>query len=237
MTTYPRLKVCPHARNRGYGAALKTGIRHARSDSIAIIDADLTYPATDLARLIEEFLSRDTDMIVGSRLSSSPGRVRLREFTKYFLRRYSEWIVDREIPDLNSGLRVFRKSIAERYIGILPNGFSFTTTITLASMSSFYDVRYQAVDYRVRAGKSKIQPIRDTLRFLNLIIRAGLYFAPYRIFLPIGILCGIAAIVSGSYDFFIANDLSGKTLIFTLFSLNIVFFAILAEIIDRRSEN
>jgi len=229
------LRVLTHEMNRGYGAALKTGIQRARSDSIAIIDADKTYPARSVSNLLEIFLEEDADMVVGSRQSVPGAASRLRIIPKEIMRRYSEWIVDKEIPDLNSGLRVFRKSIAQRFFGILPNGFSFTTTITLAMMGNFYDVRFVPVEYRKRVGYSKIRPLHDTLRFFNLIIRTGIYFAPYRVLAPIALLFGALSFISGAYDYLVVHDLSGKTLVFLLLGLNTIFFAGLAEIIDRRS--
>ena len=231
---YPKILIISHRRNLGYGAALKTGIQKARSDLIVIIDADKTYPAAEIPNLIAYLTREDADMVVGSRLQNAPGHSRLRSIPKLFLRRYAEWISDQEIPDLNSGMRVFRKRIAQRFLGILPNGFSFTTTITLALMTNFYDVRFYPVNYLERVGKSKIRPFRDTLNFLNLIVRAGVYFAPYRIFAPIGLLFGLSTMISGIYDFWVVEDLTGKTVVFLLLFLNTTFFAVLAEIIDRR---
>ena len=224
-------------RNRGYGAALKLGIQRSKFDTIVITDADGTYPAESIPDLLEIFLKEDADMVVGARTGKSVTKSRLRAIPKFFLNHYSQWIVNHDIPDLNSGLRVFKKSIAQRFISILPDGFSFTTTITLSMLANFYKVEFYPINYHERIGNSKIRPVRDTLKFLNLIVRAGIYFAPYRVFGPIGLVFGLAALASLIYDYTIMENLSGKTLVLLLLGLNTLFFAVVAEMIDRKGAN
>ena len=141
---------------------------------------------------------------------------------------------DAEIPDLNSGLRVFPKNIVQRFLPILPNGFSFTTTITLAMLTNQYRVHYEPVDYHARVGKSKIQPIRDTLRFLQLILRTGMYFAPLRVFLPVASIFFVAFLVTLSQDVFIRQDLTERTLILFTTATQLAMFALLSDMIDKR---
>ncbi|MGF1494894.1 MAG: glycosyltransferase family 2 protein [Microcoleaceae cyanobacterium] len=177
------IRVVHHVRNRGYGAALKTGIRHAKYSLIVITDADGTYPNEMIPRLVD--LARDADMVVGARVGASVQYPFLRRIPKWFLIRFAEWITDSRIPDINSGLRVFDKSTVAQFIKILPDTFSFTTTITVAMLTNNYYVHYEPIDFHHRKGKSKIKPIRDTLRFVQLILRTGLYFAPLKVFLPV----------------------------------------------------
>jgi len=125
--------------------------------------------------------------------------------------------------------------VVDRFVNILPNGFSFTTTITLAMMTNNYEVRFHPINYSDRVGKSKIRPIRDTINFIQLMVRTGMYFAPIRVFAPIGLILFIASILSMGYDFFVANNLSEKTLILSMASINVVMFALLADMIDKRS--
>lgn len=231
------VRVISTERNRGYGAALKLGIQRAQFDTIVITDADRTYPAEAIPDLLEVFLKEDADMIVGARIGDNVNISRLRAIPKFFLKHYAQWIVNHDILDLNSGLRIFQKSIAQRFIGILPDGFSFTTTITLSMLANFHNVIFYPINYRQRVGNSKIRPIRDTLKFFNLIFRAGVYFAPYRVFGPIGLAFGLATAVSLIYDYSFLHELSGKTLVFLLLGLNTLFFAIVAEMIDRRVPN
>ena len=229
--------VVSSSRNRGYGASLKLGIQRSKFDYIVITDADGTYPAESIPNLLTELFKNDADMVVGARIGASVTTSRLREIPKFFLTHYAQWIVNHDIPDLNSGLRIFKKSIAQRFLSILPDGFSFTTTITLSMLANFYKVEFYPINYRKRIGNSKIRPIRDTLKFLNLIVRAGIYFAPYRVFGPLGLAFGLAAVASLFYDYAVIENLSGKTLVLLLLGLNTLFFAVVAEMIYRRGAN
>ena len=230
---YPALKTANHATNKGYGAALKTGIRRANSEMIVITDADGTYPNERLPELIQ--IAKETDMVVGARVNSEEVTYPLiRKIPKWFLVRYASWMAGQKIPDMNSGMRVFRKKIAERFINILPDGFSFTTTITLAMLTNHYDVRYVPIGYSARIGKSKIRPVHDTLNFIQLILRTGMYFAPLRVFAPIILLLGLGFSVSFGYDLY-QGDLTEKTLLLLMFTLNAGMFALLADMIDKRS--
>jgi glycosyltransferase involved in cell wall biosynthesis len=227
------LRVIHHARNRGYGAALKTGIRRSSCDLIVITDADGTYPNERIPELVR--FADDVDMVVGARTGDGVSYPLIRKIPKYFLTRYASWMAGQPIPDINSGLRVFRRSSMERFFGILPDTFSFTTTITLAMLNNNYEVRYVPIGYAPRIGKSKIRPIVDTLRFVQLILRTGMYFAPLRVFLPIAFGLGVAFLISLSYDVFALRNLTDKTVLLLLFTLNTGIFALLADMIDKRS--
>ena len=175
-------RVLRHGGNRGYGEALKTGIRHAAYEWIAIIDADGSYPAEQIPELAAR-LAR-ADMVVGARTRAGAAIPLIRRPAKMFLTWLASYLTDTKIPDLNSGLRLFRRSLALEFVHILPSGFSFTTTITMAALNNGYIVEYVPIDYLKRQGSSKIRPIRDTLNFLMLILRMTLLFRPMRIFLP-----------------------------------------------------
>lgn len=226
------LRVVRHASNRGYGAALKTGIRHSRSDLIVITDADGTYPNERIPELLDA--ARDVDMVVGARTAADASYPLIRRIPKVFLRAYACWLAGQNIPDLNSGLRIFRRAVAERFLNVLPNGFSFTTTITLAMLTNNYAVRYVPIGYSPRIGKSKIRPIRDTLMFVQLIVRTGTYFAPMRVFFPVAVLLFAAFLISAAYDTLYLSNLTDKTVLLLLFALNTGMFALLADMIDKR---
>ncbi len=230
---FPNLRVVAHDRNRGYGAALKTGMRHADSELIAIIDADGTYPIHDLPKLVH--LAKDFDMVVGARTGSNVTYSTLRKIPKFFLHRWINWIVNIKVPDINSGMRVFRKSMAQKFIRILPNGFSFTITITISSLRNNYRVHFEPIDYYQRKGNSKIHPIKDTLRFVQIIGRTGMYFAPLRILTPLIVVLSLASVASLVYDSFVLQDLTEKSLVLLTMTLNVSIFAILADMIDKRS--
>ncbi|MEM7725694.1 MAG: glycosyltransferase family 2 protein [Cyanobacteria bacterium P01_A01_bin.45] len=227
------IKLIEHPRNRGYGAALKTGIRHAKYSLIVITDADGTYPNQRIPELVS--LSWQADMVVGARIGANVKYSTLRKIPKWFLARFAEWITMSSIPDLNSGLRVFKKSILEEFLNILPNSFSFTTTITMAMLTNNYIVHYEPIDYHDRVGKSKIKPIRDTLRFVQLILRTGVYFAPLRIFLPVAGLFFAAFLFTLAQDIFVRKDLTERTLLLLFSSTQLGMFALLADMVDKRN--
>ncbi len=154
--------------NRGYGAALKTGIALAKFDWIAIIDADATYPASALPGMLA--LVDSNDMVVGARTGSQVSDPLARRPAKWLLRKFAGILAGQSIPDLNSGMRVIRKSRIAEFDRILPSGFSFTTTITLAMICRGYPVAYVPIDYFKRVGQSKIRPFH-ALKFAFLIVR------------------------------------------------------------------
>jgi glycosyltransferase involved in cell wall biosynthesis len=233
LRSVPGIRTISHADNRGYGAALKTGIRHARHPLIVITDADGTYPNERIPELVR--LAASADMVVGARTSANVEYSLLRSIPKWFLKHFAEWLVRRKIPDINSGLRVFRTDAVARFIRILPDAFSFTTTITIAMLTNGYDVHYEPVDYHKRIGKSKIRPIRDTLGIAQLILRTGMYFAPLRVFFPVALLFGAGFLVSFAFDVFARRDLTEATLVLLVASTQLGMFALLADMIDKRS--
>lgn len=226
------IRFLDHPLNRGYGAALKTGIRHAKYSIIIITDADGTYPPEHIAMLLARI--DQVDMVVGSRTGAEVQYSWVRSIPKWFLVRFAEWMAKQRIPDLNSGLRIFHRDVAQRFLKILPNGFSFTTTITLAMLTNGYLVAYEPINYRSRTGRSKIRPIRDTLGMLRTILFTGMYFAPLRVFLPIAGLFACGFLVTLTQDI-VFRDLNERTIILFVAATQFAMFALLAEMIDKRS--
>ena len=188
--------------NRGYGAALKAGIARTEHDVIVITDADGTYPAEAIPELIR--LMSGYDMVVGARIGLNPAIPAVRKPAKWFLGRLASYLAGQAIPDLNSGLRVMRKPLVRRLMHLLPQGFSFTTTITLSALCSGSLVKYSKIDYRPRTGQSKIRP-GHAFDFLLLIIRTIVYFNPLKIFLPAGAVFFIGGVAKFIYDIYIGN--------------------------------
>jgi glycosyltransferase involved in cell wall biosynthesis len=144
-----------HAWNRGYGAALKTGILATRAPAVMIMDADATYEPDALPRLYARL--DGAAMVVGTRWLRSEGVSWIRRLPKWFLNRFASYLVGRRIPDLNSGQRIMRRDAVLRYMHLCPSGFSFTSTITLALLANGYNVIYEPIEYLKRTGKSKIR--------------------------------------------------------------------------------
>jgi len=174
------VRVLRRAKNRGYGAALKLGVHRARYDCILITDADGTYPSEAIPRLLAE--AEQNAMVVGARIGDSVQVPLLRRPAKAFIRRLASYLSGERIPDLNSGLRVMRRDLVQRYAHLLPDGFSFTTTITLASICNGHPVSYLPIDYHARLGSSKIRP-RHAYDFALLVLRVMVYFNPLKEFI------------------------------------------------------
>ena len=229
------LLVVHHKRNQGYGAALKTGIRRSQSDYICITDADGTYPNDRIPDLIEQISSKDLDMVVGARIGPKVEYSKIRSIPKMILVPWVSFLCGTEVPDMNSGLRIFRRDRSLDFLKLLPDGFSFTTTITICLLRNRYAVEFTPISYARRIGKSHIKPIQDTLRFTQLILRTGMYFAPLRLLSPLIVALATLFSISSLYDLTILNNLTDKTVLLGFASLNVFMFALLADMIDKRS--
>jgi glycosyltransferase involved in cell wall biosynthesis len=190
-------RVLRHPRNRGYGASLKTGILAATYETILIIDADQTYPVDEMPNLLAKL--ENADMVVGARIGKNVHIPLLRRVPKLLLTALAARIAGEPIPDLNSGMRVFRRDCVKQYFAILPKRFSFTTTITLALLGDDYRVLYHPIDYFRRVGRSKITP-RNFMDFVVLVLRMAMLFQPLRIFVPLAFACVGLGILKTVFD-------------------------------------
>ncbi len=229
------IKLVRHEQNSGYGAAIKTGIKYATGDIVLIIDADGTYPLQQIPDLIKSLKEGNYAMVVGARTKKDVKIPIIRRPAKWFINKLANYLSGIKIPDLNSGMRAITKSAIERFMHILPDGFSFTTTITLAMLTNGYRVKYIPIDYHKREGRSKIRPIQDTLNFMQLIIRTILYFNPLRVFIPLSISLVILAflVLIGSYLLFgRAVDVTFGVILMT--AVMVMAIGMLADLIDKR---
>lgn len=230
----PEIVLIQHPFNRGYGAALKTGIRHATYNTLVISDADGTYPIQDIPRLLTP-LSK-CEMVVGARGNNDANIPLVRRPAKWVLNKLANYLTGITIPDLNSGLRAMKKEVVMKFIHLLPDGFSFTTTITLAMLTNDYAVEFIPIDYQKRSGRSKIRPIRDTLNFVQLIIRTVLYFDPLKIFLPISAFFFVASIAVLILSYlFTPKIMDITTVILFISGVQILAIGMIADLIDKRS--
>lgn len=229
------IEVFRHHESRGYGAALKTGIRHAKTDSIVILDGDGTYPPEDVPALVQAFDAGSADMVVGARTGPEVAIPLLRRPAKWAINRLASLVAGEPIPDVNSGMRLIRRDIALELFDLLPNGFSFTTTITLGMIQNGYLVEFVPISYHKRTGTSKIRPIADTLGFVQLILRVALYFQPLKIFLP---LSGLLLIAAAAWAWISSTWLGGiadaSTAVLIMSALQVAVVGLLAELINGR---
>lgn len=192
-----RACVLRQSENRGYGAALKKGILAAQYETIVIIDADGTYPADQIPQLLTKL--ETADMVVGARVGTHVHIPWLRRPAKWILGWLAARIAGRPIPDLNSGLRAFRRECVKQYFSLLSNQFSFTTTVTLSLLADEYRIVYHPIDYYRRLGKSKITSWHF-MDFTILLLRIAILFRPLRVFLPLALMCGLLGILKSIYD-------------------------------------
>ncbi len=227
------VRMLRHRANRGYGAALKTGLRATSHPLVAILDADGTYPIARLPELIARLDA--ADMVVGARTGTSVHVPALRRPVKWLLTRIANLLSGHRIPDLNSGLRVFRRELATRFFGLFPDGFSFTSTITLASHINGYRVEYVPIDYYRRTGSSSIRPIRDSLNFLLLIVRMVVTFRPLNVFLPTAAGLLALGVLKAAIDFSRTGAFGTASAILILAALQIALLGLLADLVMRRT--
>lgn len=220
-------------KNRGYGAALKKGITDARHTLIAISDADGTYPLEKLPALLETMDQEGAAMVVGARRVHETPLVR--RPAKAVLRALAQYLTGERIPDMNSGLRIFHRADALRLGNLLPDGFSFTTTITMALLTEGRHVVFRPIRYKARVGRSKIRPVRDTANFLMLICRTALAFHPMKVFGPPGVLLvGIGGVLL-LLRLVLDNPFGvASTIAFLVGGLQLLALGLLADLVNRR---
>ncbi len=226
----PHVRLFRHPQNKGYGAALKTGIRQARHDVVLITDADGTYPIDMIPHLVQQM--EQYDMVVGARTGENVEVPLVRRPAKYALTRLANYLSGVEIPDLNSGMRAFKRDIVVGYFRLLPSGFSFTTSITLALLTNDYNVLYVPIDYFKRTGQSKIRPIRDTINFFSLVVRVVLSYRPLRVFVPVAIVFLIISSIKvlydiQAYDFHIATS----TVVMLTLTFQTIVLGLIADLV------
>jgi glycosyltransferase involved in cell wall biosynthesis len=226
-------RVIRQDQNGGYGAALKRGINATRSEFVVITDADGTYPPEQIAVLLGR--AEKQDMVVGARAMTDVSIPMIRRPAKRFLGALASYLSGHRIPDLNSGLRVMRRSVLMQFLHLLPSGFSFTSTITLAMLCTGHRVLYLPVTCAPRVGSSKIRP-RDFSAFCMLVLRTIVLFNPLKVFLPLGTFLFAIGMVKLLYDLFLWN--LSETAVMSFLSAVIVWsVGLLADMISRLQLN
>jgi len=218
--------------NRGYGAALKRAIRQSRATWIAITDSDSTYPNREFHRLIEKLPL--ADMVVGARTTQVRNIPWPRRFPKAVLNRFASYMAGKTIPDLNSGMRIFRRDAALDHWALYPDRFSFTSTITMAFLADGLEVLYEPVDYYKRSGASSIRPIRDTQAFFKLVGWLGLFFSPMRLFSPLAIGLLVLGAGKGARDYMVTGAIGNLALYLSVAALQVYLMGLLGELIVRK---
>jgi glycosyltransferase involved in cell wall biosynthesis len=193
-------RVISHPYRIGNGAAVKTGIRNASGKVIALMDADGQHRPEDVEKLLERFRSGGFDMVVGARDHEGHASHR-RWAANGVFNRLASWMTNQHVVDLTSGFRVARAELLREFVSLLPNSFSYPTTITMSFFRSGYTVDYMPVEVKERIGESHIRPIRDGVRFLLIIFRIGTLYSPLKLFLPVSLALFAAATALYAHTF------------------------------------
>ena len=229
------ITVIEHPYNLGTGAALKTWIRAAQGEVIVMTDGDGTYPNSDIPKLLQ-YLG-PYDMVIGARRTEQGTLKLLRVPAKALIRWLASYLTKTRIPDLNSGMRAFRRDLAQSYFRILPSGHSWVSTITMAFLAEGHKVRFEPIDYYPRKGRSSFHPIRDTYNYLMLVIRATMYFDPLKVFLPMSLFLLGLGFVKYLRDIFTYSNLfyfPSSTVVILMMGLQCFAIGLLADLIVKR---
>jgi glycosyltransferase involved in cell wall biosynthesis len=211
----------PHPYNIGNGAAIKTGLRMAQGDWVIMMDADGQHDPADIARLLEH---KDAfDMVVGARSKTSETKAH-RNIANWTYNQFASYVTKFNVEDLTSGFRLVRRSVARHFIYLLPNTFSYPTTLTMAYLRSGRSVKYIPIETKCRLGKSKIKLFQDGSRFFLIIIKIAALFSPMRVFLPVSFAFFITALGYYFYTFITAGRFTNMSAL--LFNSSIIIFMI-----------
>jgi len=216
------VRVIRHPYPMGNGAAIKTGARHAGGEILIFMDADGQHDPRDLQRLLDR-LHEGYHMVVGARGPESHAGLG-RRWANAIYNRIASWMVGRRIADLTSGLRVVRAKHFRRFLYLLPNGFSYPTTITMAFFRSGFTVAYEPIHAGRRTGKSHIQPMRDSLRFLLIIFRVGTLYSPLKIFFPVSLALFVTGLGYYAHTYFTMGRFTNMSAL--LFIVAVILFMI-----------
>jgi len=211
-----------HPESLGNGAAVKAGARVAQGDIIAFMDGDGQHDPKELGGLLQK-LNEGYDMAVGARDSGSHANVG-RLFANGLYNGIASLLTGRRIPDLTSGFRVARAHLFKEFLYLLPNGFSYPTTITMAFLRSGYPVTFEPIQAAKRVGKSHIRPIHDGVRFFAIIFKIATLYSPLKIFLPISAFFFLAGAAYYGYTYVTIGRFTNMSML--VFSASVIVFLI-----------
>jgi len=222
-----RIKLINHPYNKGYGASLKTGIRNAKGEKIIVLDSDGQHSSEYIRKLSE--LLNEYDMIIGERTDKA-FQIETRKLGKKILKLICEYLVEQNIPDFNSGYRAFDRKLMMELLNIMPNGFSFSTTSTLAFIKEGYKIGTFALEVKARMGrKSNVRFFKDGFKTLLLIFRIVMLFNPLKIFFPSSIFFSFFGLSYGIYSFIVDGRFANSAVVITIFGMLLFFFGLIAD--------
>ncbi len=216
-----------HPVNKGYGASLKTGIRYARTAKIVTMDSDGQHNADAIDEILRQ-LDR-TPLVIGERTADSH-QVANRKLGKWIIRVVGEFLVEQKLPDFNSGFRGFDRKIIRSLLHLMPNGFSFSTTSTLAFLKEGYSVGTVPITVTPRVGRaSSVRPVKDGIKTLMLLMRIIMLFNPPKIFLPASLAVGLWGFLTAIFDIWNTARVSNGAVTVMVMAMFLFFFGLLAD--------
>ena len=223
------VKVLSYPYPQGNGAAIKHGCRHARGDIIVFMDADGQHSVDDIPQLLAK-LEEGYDMVVGARCAETHSSI-LKRFGNTFFNRFSSLMAGHNIMDLTSGFRAVKKDIFRKFLYLMPNGFSYPTTSTMAFFRSGHPVAYIPISARQRTQgtSSNINVLKDGIRFLVIILKIGALFSPMRLFLPISLMFFLMGTGYYAYTYFSFSRFTNMSALLYISSLMVFLIGILSE--------
>jgi glycosyltransferase involved in cell wall biosynthesis len=235
LAAIPDIRLIRHPVNRGSGSARRTGTTAAVGRVVVWTDADMTYPNDEIPALVKSM--EGYDQVVGARRTEEGTVKFFRVPAKWFIRSLASYLVQVRIPDLNSGLRAFRRDVGMQYMHQLPPGFSCVTTLTMSFLGNGYSIRYVPIDYAPRAGHSKFHWWKDTKRYLLQVIRMVLSYSPLRVFLPLGFALLAVGFVKLAFDWTVRDfSLAANTMLLFFAALQTITIGLLADLVVRMSK-
>ena len=229
------VKVISHGSNKGYGASLKTGIRKASGEYVIMMDSDGQHDPKYLPEIAG--MLADHEMVIGTR-SAGSFQVKTRQVGKRLIRWVGEYLVEQKLPDYNSGFRGFKRNLIYGMLHIMPNGFSFSTTSTLAFLKEGHSIGTFPIDVAPRQGRSSnVKFIKDGSKTLMLILRIIMLFNPLKIFLPASIVIFLAGVAFGIYGYIVAERFSNGAILLAILGMFLFFIGLVADqisILNRR---
>ncbi len=231
---YP-VKLYCHNTNKGYGAALKTGIRKATGDKVIILDSDGQHDPKYIKTIVE--MLNDFDMVIGERTSGSL-QVKRRQAGKKLIRVIGEYMVEQKLPDYNSGFRGFNREIIKGMLHLMPNGFSFSTTSTLAFLKEGFTIGTFPIKVDERIGrKSNVKFVKDGTKTTLLIFRIIMLFNPLKIFFPASVIFTLFGFGFGTYGYILTSRFSNSAILLTTLGMFLFFIGLIADqisLLNRR---
>ncbi|MES2047214.1 MAG: glycosyltransferase family 2 protein [Pseudomonadota bacterium] len=222
-----QVRTVTHPNSKGNGAAIKSGARAATGDVLVFMDADGQHKPEDIPRLLEK-LAEGFDMAVGARTRQSQAGVH-RAAANGFYNRLASWMVDQKVRDLTSGFRAVKAAKFKQFLYLLPNGFSYPTTITMSFFRAGYSVSYVSIEAPKRTGKSHISPIKDGFRFLLIIFKIGTLYSPLKLFLPISLSFFLTGIGYYLYTFLTVHRFTNMSALMFLSAIFVFLIGLVSE--------